>query len=105
MPCRRDTAVGNLGQVGAIEKIDAYSAAVAGAQTAEEASERLGAAGCTATVQGEAVVVDDGAVTASPFEGVNKIGDSFYLWCLRDSGGELIRCVARGPQGSCPPRH
>lgn len=97
--------MGNLGLVTAIDKIDAYSAALAGAQTAEEAGERLGAAGCAAAVQGDTVVVDDGEVTASPFEGVNRIGDAFYLWCLRDSGGELARCVPRGPHGSCPPRH
>jgi len=105
MPCRCDTVVSSLGEVGVLGKIDAYTAALAGAQAAEEAAQRLAAAGCTAAAQGDSVVVDDGAVTASPFEGVNRIGDSFYLWCLRDSGGELIRCVPRGPQGSCPPRH
>lgn len=91
--------------MGDIAAIDTYTAALAGAQSAQEASERLSAAGCAASVAGESVVVDDGEITADPFEGVNKIGDTFYLWCLRDRGGELARCVARGPQGSCPPRH
>ncbi|MEB3023319.1 hypothetical protein [[Mycobacterium] crassicus] len=91
--------------MGDIPKIDAYTAVLAGAQTADEACQRLAAAGCTAAMEGESVVIDDGEAKASPFEGVNKIGDTFYLWCLNDAGGELIRCVARGPQGSCPPRH
>lgn len=91
--------------MGDIAKIDAYTAALAGAQTAEEACERLAAAGCAAAVEAESVLVDDGEVKAGPFEGVNKIGDTFYLWCLHGRDGELARCVARGPQGSCPPRH
>jgi len=91
--------------VGDSGDIDTFTVALAGAQTAEEGCERLSAAGCAAAVQGDSVVVDDGAMTSSPFEGVNKIGDTFYLWCLHDRGGELIRCVPRGPQGSCPPRH
>jgi hypothetical protein len=88
-----------------IVDIDVYTTALAGTQTAEEACERLGAAGCAAAVQGEAVVIADGEVTASPFEGVNKIGDAFYLWCLHDRDDQLVRCVPRGPHGSCPPRH
>ncbi|MEB3068559.1 hypothetical protein [[Mycobacterium] vasticus] len=91
--------------MGTIAEIDTYTAALAGAQTAQEACDRLSAAGFAASVAGDSVTVDDGEITAEPFEGVNKIGDAFYLWCLRDSGGELARCVARGPQGSCPPRH
>ncbi|GFG69243.1 hypothetical protein MSEN_09630 [Mycolicibacter senuensis] len=91
--------------VGDIANIDAYTAALAGAQTADEACERLSAAGCVAATQGESVVIGDGEATASPFEGVNKIGDAFFLWCLHDRDGEIVRCVARGPQGSCPPRH
>lgn len=102
MPCRSGPALGSVDQVG---DIDTYTAALAGTQTAAEACERLSAVGCAAVVQGESVVIDDGAVTSSPFEGVNKIGDAFYLWCLHDRGGELSRCVPRGPQGSCPPRH
>ncbi len=109
MPCQPRTGLGSLGRVGdlgSIEgKIDAYSAAVAGTQTAEEACERLAAAGYSAAAQGDAVVIDDGEVKASPFEGVNQIGDAFYLWCLHDGDGELVRCVPRGPSGSCPPRH
>lgn len=91
--------------MGDIDRIDAYTAALAGTQTAAEACERLAAAGCAAAAEGESVIVDDGKVTASPFEGVNQIGDKFYLWCLNGQAGELVRCVARGPQGSCPPRH
>ncbi|MEB3031063.1 hypothetical protein [[Mycobacterium] nativiensis] len=91
--------------MGDTSRIDAYTAALAGTQTAEEACERLAAAGCAGAVEGDSVVVDDGEVKASPFEGVNKIGDSFYLWCLHDRDGELIRCTPRGPHGSCPPRH
>lgn len=87
------------------EKLDAYTVALAGTQTAQEAADRLGAAGIATAVSGEEIVIDDGAATAAPFEGVNKTNDAFYLWCLRDAGGELLRCVARGPQGSCPPRH
>lgn len=105
MPCHGGTAVGSLGLMGDIGKIDAYTAALAGTQTAEEACERLGAAGCAAAVEGDSVVVDEGEAKASPFEGVNQIGDSFYLWCLHDRGSELVRCVPRGPNGSCPPRH
>lgn len=90
--------------MGSIEgSIDAYTAALAGAQTAAQACERLAAAGYAAAADGDSVVIDGGEVTAGPFEGVNKIGDAFYLWCLRDRDGELVRCVARGPQGSCPP--
>lgn len=105
MPCRRGTSVGNVGPVDQMGKLDTYTAALAGAQTAEQACERLGAAGCPATVQDESVVIDGGEAKASPFEGVNQIGDAFFLWCLHDRGGDLVRCVARGPQGSCPPRH
>jgi hypothetical protein len=88
-----------------IAEIDAYTSALAGAQTTEEACDRLGAAGCAAAVQDESVVIGDGEATATPFEGVNQIGDAFYLWRLLDRDGELVRCVPRGPNGSCPPRH
>ncbi|RAU93375.1 hypothetical protein DQP56_19225 [Mycolicibacter senuensis] len=91
--------------MGDIANIDAYTAALAGAQTAEQACERLSAAGFLAATQDESVVIGDGEATARPFEGVNKIGDAFFLWCLHDRDGEIVRCVARGPQGSCPPRH
>lgn len=91
--------------MGDIGKIDVYTVALAGTQTAEDACARLTAAGCGATMQDESVVIDDGEALASAFEGVNRIGDAFYLWCLHDRGGELARCVPRGPQGSCPPRH
>lgn len=91
--------------MGPIGKLDTYTAAVAGAQTAEEACERLSAADCPAAVQDGSVVIDDGEAKMSPFEGVNQTGDAFFLWCLYDRGGELMRCVARGPNGSCPPRH
>lgn len=84
---------------------DGYAAAIAGAETAQDACDRLKAAGHQATVQDESLVIDDGQATASAFEGTNKIGDHFYLWCIRDQDGELTRCVARGPSGSCPPRH
>lgn len=105
MPCHDGDVVTSLGSVGDIDNIDACTAAVAGAQTADEACERLGAAGYEATVQGESVIIGDGAAKASPFEGVNQIGDAFFLWCLHDRDGELVRCVPRGPSGSCPPRH
>ncbi|MGB5795407.1 MAG: hypothetical protein WBH51_06405 [Mycolicibacter algericus] len=91
--------------MGDIGDLDTYTVAVAGAQTADEACERLSAAGCAAAVQDESVVIDDGEAKASPFEGVNKTGDAFFLWCLHARDGELLRCVPRGPQGSCPPRH
>ncbi|HET9875057.1 MAG TPA: hypothetical protein VFQ37_04755 [Mycobacterium sp.] len=84
---------------------DGYSAVIAGAETAQDACDRLNAAGHQATVQDESLVIDGGQATATPFEGVNQIGDHFYLWCIRDQDGELTRCVARGPKGSCPPRH
>ena len=91
--------------VDTVVNADSYSAAVAGADDAQEAVDRLTAAGRQATVQDDAVVIDDGQWTAKPFEGVNKIGDHFFLWCLHDQAGELVRCVPRGKQGSCPPRH
>ena len=97
--------MGSLERVGDIGKIDTYTAAVAGAQTVEEACERLASAGCTTQLQDASIVIDDGEATASPFEGVNKIGDAFFLWCLHNRDGELARCVPRGPNGSCPPRH
>lgn len=96
--------MGTLGLMGDIADIDAYSTALAGTQTAEEACERLQAAGRAAAVQGETVLIDDGEAKASPFEGVNQIGDAFYLWCVHDRDGELVRCLPRGPHGSCPPR-
>ena len=83
--------------------IDRYIAAIAGTEIAQDACDRLTAAGFAASVQGETVVIDEGKATATPFEGVNKIGDHFFLWCITDSSGELIRCAARGPRGSCPP--
>lgn len=105
MPCRHVSTVGTLGFVGDIAEVDRYTAALAGAQTPEEACERLGSAGCAATVQDGAVIIGDGEAKASAFEGVNQIGDAFFLWCLHDRDGELVRCVPRGPNGSCPPRH
>lgn len=83
---------------------DGYSAAIAGAETAQDVCDRLNAAGHQATLQDESVVIDGGQVTVSPFEGTNKTNDQFFLWCIHDQGGELIGCVARGPSGSCPPR-
>jgi hypothetical protein len=84
---------------------DGYTAAVAGAETAQDACDRLNAAGHQATVQDESVVIDDGQATVSPHEGINKTKDQFYLWCIHDQDGELVRCVPRGSQGSCPPRN
>lgn len=84
--------------------IDGYVAAIAGAETAQEACERLTGAGYQATVQDETVVIDDGTATAKADGGINKINDEFFLWCIYDQTGELSRCVARGPHGSCPPR-
>ena len=84
---------------------DGYAAAIAGTETAQEACDRLNAAGHPATVQDESIVIDGGQATASPFEGVNQIGDHFYLWCIHDQNVELTLCVPRGPHGSCPPRH
>lgn len=84
---------------------DGYIAAIAGAQTAQDACDRLNAAGRASTVQGDTVIIDGGQATASPFEGVNKIGDHFYLWCIQNQDGALTYCVPRGPDGSCPPRH
>lgn len=84
---------------------DGYTGAIAGAETAQDACDRLIAAGFQAMVRDESVVVDDGQVTVSSYEGTNKIGDRFYLWCIRTADGELVRCAARGPNGSCPPRH
>jgi hypothetical protein len=84
---------------------DGYTAAIAGAETAQEACDRLNAAGHQATVQDESLVIDGGQATVSSYEGTNKIGDRFYLWCIHDQDGGLIRCVPRGPHGSCPPRH
>ena len=84
---------------------DGFIAALAGAADAQEAVDRLTAAGHQATVQDDSLVIDDGQATASPFEGVNQIGDHFFLWCIHDQAGELIGCVPRGKQGSCPPRH
>lgn len=84
---------------------DGYGAVIAGAETTEDVCDRLTAAGHQATVQNGSVVIDDGQATASPFEGINMIGDHFFLWCIRDQDGELTRCVPRGPKGSCPPRH
>lgn len=84
---------------------DGYTAAIAGAETAQDACDRLSAAGHDATVQGDSLVIGGGQATASPFEGVNKVGDRFYLWCIRDQDGQLSRCAPRTPHGSCPPRH
>lgn len=85
--------------------IDGYTAAVAGAETAHEVCDRLNAAGHPATVQEESVVIDGGQATVHSDGGTNKIGLSFYLWCIYGQDGALIRCVARGPHGSCPPAH
>lgn len=85
--------------------IDGYTAAVAGAETAQEVCDRLTAAGFEATVQDESVVVDGGEATVNSDGGTNQIGDEFFLWAISGSDGELIRNVARGPSGSCPPRH
>jgi hypothetical protein len=99
-------ALGNLGVVvDPSVAAGGYTAAIAGAQTAQDACDRLNAAGFSAAVQDESLVIDGGKATASPYEGVNKIGDHFYLWCIQDQSGELSHCVARGPHGSCPPRH
>jgi hypothetical protein len=84
---------------------DGYTAAIGGTETAQEACDRLNAAGHQATVQDESLVIDDGQATVKAFEGINQIGDRFYLWCIFDQDGELSRCVPRGPHGSCPPRH
>lgn len=84
---------------------DGYTAAIAGAETAQEACDRLNAAGHEATVQDESLIIDGGKATVTAFEGTNQIGDRFYLWCIHDQDGELSRCVPRGPHGSCPPRH
>jgi hypothetical protein len=84
---------------------DEYTAAIAGAETAQDACDRLNSAGHEATVQDESVVVDGGQATVKPYEGTNKIGDRFYLWCIHDQDDELTRCVPRGPNGSCPPRN
>ena len=83
---------------------DGYTAAIAGTETAQEACDRLNAAGHEAVVQDESVVVDGGKATVSPFEGINQIGDHFFLWCITNQNGELDQCVARGPNGSCKPR-
>jgi hypothetical protein len=83
---------------------DGYTAAIAGAETAQEACDRLNAAGHEATVQDESLVIDGGQATVTHYEGTNQIGDRFYLWCIHDQDGELTRCVARGPQGSVPPQ-
>jgi hypothetical protein len=84
--------------------IDGYTAAIAGVETAQDACDRLGAAGYRAAVQGESLVIDDGEATVNSHEGTNLTRDRFSLWCIYDKDGELMRCVARGPQGSCPPR-
>lgn len=84
---------------------DGYIAAIAGTETAQEAADRLSAAGHEATVDGESLVIDGGQATVNKFEGTNQIGDRFYLWCIYDDAGELTLCVPRGPHGSCPPRH
>ncbi|MCV7314718.1 hypothetical protein H7J77_04085 [Mycolicibacillus parakoreensis] len=83
--------------------IDGCVAAVAGAETLEEVGERLTAAGFQATVQDEELIVDDGAATVRADGGTNQIGHEFFLWCIYGDDGELSRCVARGPHGSCPP--
>ena len=82
-----------------------YIAAIAGADDAQEACDRLTAAGHQAAVEDDAVVIGDGAAKAVPFEGVNQIGDHFFLWLVHDASDELVLCVPRGKQGSCPPRH
>lgn len=84
--------------------VDGYAAVIAGAETAQEACDRLNTAGHQATVQDESLVIDDGQARVDSYEGTNKTRDQFYLWCIYDQGGELMRCVARGPKGSCPPR-
>lgn len=86
-------------------EIDGYAAVIAGAETVEDARDRLDAAGHEATVQDGSLIMDNGQWTVSSYEGTNRIGDRFYLWCIHDQDGELSRCVARGPKGSCPPRH
>lgn len=97
--------LGNLGVVVETMNANGYTAAIAGAETAQDACDRLQAAGYQATVQDESLVIDGGQASASAFEGVNQIGDHFFLWCINDQSGELVVCVPRGPQGSCPPRH
>jgi hypothetical protein len=84
---------------------DAYAAAIAGAETAQDACDRLTAAGYEATVHDESLTVDGGQTTVNPYEGINLIGDHFYLWCIHNQDGELSQCVPRGAQGSCPPRN
>ena len=84
---------------------DGYIPVIAGAETAQDACDRLNAAGHQAEVQGESLSVDGGQATVSPYEGTNKTGDQFFLWCIHDQSGTLQACVARGSQGSCPPRH
>lgn len=83
--------------------IDGYTAAVAGAETAQEVCDRLNGAGYTAAMQDGSVLIDDGQVTVRSDGGINKIGHEFFLWCMYDQHDELLRCVARGPRGSCPP--
>lgn len=97
--------LGNLDVVVETMNANGYTAAIAGAETAQDACDRLTAAGYEAAVEGESLVIAGGQATASAFEGVNMIGDHFFLWCINDQNGELICCVPRGPQGSCPPRH
>ena len=96
--------MGNLGGVvETIVKANTYIAAIAGTENAAEALEKLTAAGITAEADGESVVIDGGEVTAEPFEGVNQIGDHFFLWCFNTPDGELAFCAPRSKQGSCPP--
>ncbi|ODR04628.1 hypothetical protein BHQ15_16885 [Mycolicibacillus koreensis] len=83
--------------------IDGCVAAVAGAETLEQACERLTAAGFQAVVHDEQLVVDDGAATVQADGGTNQIGHEFFLWSIDGQDGEWSRCVARGPHGSCPP--
>jgi hypothetical protein len=84
---------------------EGYTAAIAGAETAQQACDLLNAAGHQAEVQDESLVVDGGQATVKPYDGTNKIGDPFHLWCIHDQDGELTRCVPRGPNGSCKPRN
>lgn len=87
------------------DNTDAYIGIIAGAETAQDACDRLTAAGYQATVDDASLVIDDGQATASPYESTNKLGDRFYLWCVHGHDGNLAGCVPRGPTGSCPPRH
>lgn len=85
--------------------LDGYTGAIARTETAQEAGERLTDAGYQPVIDHGSLTIDDGQATVTPYDGVNQLGDRFSLWCIYDQSGELTRCVARGPDGSCPPRH